>query len=261
MKKCIVLVSRQSFSAEHKSNSASLEAIFNAKKIKREEVDGSAEENTQLRNDLFSISGIRGTYPQVFFQVEGSNTPQFVGLFDAIQKKTKKRKAESDGRPATGDDDDDFQLVKLQGTGRILTSGTTVMGKMGTKFYHELSIGDALIIMHPTSMKEETRIVKMVLSDVSISISSDLVSTTTFSYIKAPPEEIDQDAIETKKRSKKNEEETFAFGTYAGGTSAGSEFTYRVKKAGAYGGYAVLKEVTHPSIPPFIHPSLSLRRG
>ncbi|RLO10727.1 hypothetical protein DYB28_009358, partial [Aphanomyces astaci] len=85
MKKCIVLVSRQSFSAEHKSNSASLEAIFNAKKIKREEVDGSAEENTQLRNDLFSISGIRGTYPQVFFQVEGSNTPQFVGLFDAIQ--------------------------------------------------------------------------------------------------------------------------------------------------------------------------------
>ncbi|ETV86572.1 hypothetical protein H257_01726 [Aphanomyces astaci] len=86
MKKCIVLVSRQSFSAEHKSNSASLEAIFNAKKIKREEVDGSAEENTQLRNDLFSISGIRGTYPQVFFQVEGSNTPQFVGLFDAIQE-------------------------------------------------------------------------------------------------------------------------------------------------------------------------------
>ncbi|RHY94992.1 hypothetical protein DYB35_001307 [Aphanomyces astaci] len=239
MKKCIVLVSRQSFSAEHKSNSASLEAIFNAKKIKREEVDGSAEENTQLRNDLFSISGIRGTYPQVFFQVEG-------------KKKSKKRKAESEGRPAAGDDDDDFQLVKLQGTGRILTSGTTVMGKMGTKFYHELSIGDALIIMHPTSMKEETRIVKMVLSDVSISISSDLVSTTTFSYIKAPPEEIDQDAIETKKRSKKNEEETFAFGTYAGGTSAGTEFTYRVKKAGAYGGYAVLKEVTHPSI----HPSI-----
>ncbi|KAF0711257.1 hypothetical protein AaE_012245, partial [Aphanomyces astaci] len=162
------------------------------------------------------------------------------------KKKSKKRKAELEGRPAAGDDDDDFQLVKLQGTGRILTSGTTVMGKMGTKFYHELSIGDALIIMHPTSMKEETRIVKMVLSDVSISISSpfssDLVSTTTFSYIKAPPEEIDQDAIETKKRSKKNEEETFAFGTYAGGTSAGTEFTYRVKKAGAYGGYAVLKE-------------------
>ncbi|ETW04834.1 hypothetical protein H310_03958 [Aphanomyces invadans] len=86
MKKCIVLISRQSFSAENKSNSASLDAIFNAKKIKRVEIDGSAEENTQLRNDLFAISGVRGTYPQVFFQVEGSDKPEFVGLFDTIQE-------------------------------------------------------------------------------------------------------------------------------------------------------------------------------
>ncbi|ETW04836.1 hypothetical protein H310_03960 [Aphanomyces invadans] len=163
------------------------------------------------------------------------------------KKKTKKktRKAETNAS-ARSDDEDDFQLIKLQGTGRILTSGTTVMGKMGTKFFHELSIGDALIINHPTSLKEETRIVKMVLSDVSVSISSpfssDLVSTTTFWYIKAPPEEVDKDAVESKKRSKKNDEEASAFGTYAGGTTAGTEFTYRVKKAGVYGGYAIIKE-------------------
>ncbi|KAF0686200.1 Aste57867_21986 [Aphanomyces stellatus] len=165
------------------------------------------------------------------------------------KKKKKKRKAEHD---EAGDDDgaapaeEEFQLVKVQGTGRILTSGTTVMGKMGTRFSHELSIGDALIIVHPTSLKEETRIITMVLSDVSVSISSpfstDLVSTTTFSYIKAPKEEVDVADLENKKKRKKNDEELFAFGTYAGGTTAGTEFTYRVKKAGVYGGYAILKE-------------------
>lgn len=73
--------------------------------------------------------------------------------------------------------------------------------------------------------------------------SSDLVSTTTFSYIKAPPEEVDKEEVETKKKRKKNEEEASAFGTYAGGTTVGSEYTYRVKKAGVYGGYAIIKEV------------------
>ncbi|KAG9410735.1 hypothetical protein AC1031_018758 [Aphanomyces cochlioides] len=118
------------------------------------------------------------------------------------KKKKKKRKAErdEDGNEIKEDHLEEFQLVKLQGSGRIHTSGTTVMGKMGTRFSHELSIGDALIILHPTSLKEETRIVTMVLSDVSISISSpfssDLISTTTFSYIKAPPEEVDKDELE-----------------------------------------------------------------
>lgn len=38
-------------------------------------------------------------------------------------------------------------------------------------------------------------------------------------------------------------DESIAFGTYAGGTEAGSQYTYRVKKSGAYGGYAIVKEV------------------
>ncbi|EQC34337.1 hypothetical protein SDRG_08109 [Saprolegnia diclina VS20] len=164
-------------------------------------------------------------------------------------KKTKKRKAEtaqSNDEDGADGDRDDFQLVKLQGTGRILTSGTTVMGKMGTRFASELSVGDAMMIMHPTSLQEETRIVKMVLSDVSVSISSafssDLVSTTTFHYIKAPPDEDEKEKKERAKKKSKSDEEGFAFGTYAGGTTAGSQYTYRVKKSGVYGGYAVMKE-------------------
>ena len=55
-------------------------------------------------------------------------------------------------------------------------------------------MGDALIITHPTTTADETRIVKMVLSDVSISISSafssDLISTTPFRFVQAPKEQV-----------------------------------------------------------------------
>ena len=48
----------------------------------------------------------------------------------------------------------------------------------------ELKVGDALIITHPTSLVDETKIVRMVLSNISVSISSafssDLVSTASF---------------------------------------------------------------------------------
>jgi hypothetical protein len=90
-----------------------------------------------------------------------------------LKKGKKKRKGDDVSRDVNIHDEaeeEDFQLVKLPGTGRILTSGTTVMGKMGARFSQELSVGDAIIILHPTSLQEETRIVKMVLSDVSISI-------------------------------------------------------------------------------------------
>lgn len=48
---------------------------------------------------------------------------------------------------------------------------------------------------------------------------------------------------QTKKKRKLTADEAIAFGTYAGGTEAGSQYTYRVKKGGAYGGYAIIKEV------------------
>lgn len=88
----------------------------------------------------------------------------------------------------------------------------------------------------------------MVLSDVSISISSgfssDLISTTTYHYIKAPPAAAGtSDSVEEKKLEKKRTAEVKAFGTYAGGTAAGSEYTYRVRKQSAYGGYKIVKGV------------------
>ena len=58
-----------------------------------------------------------------------------------------------------------------------------------TAFMSELAPGDAVIVSHPNTLTDETRIVKMVLSDVSISISSafstDLISTAAFRFISA----------------------------------------------------------------------------
>lgn len=111
-------------------------------------------------------------------------------------KKHKKRERSSDDKTAaaaTTAAAESYELVKVKGSGRILSSGTTLMGQVGTKFLQELSVGDAILIQHPTSLVEETRIVRMVLSDVSAAISSgfssDLVSSTAFHYIKAPPDD------------------------------------------------------------------------
>ncbi|GMF29529.1 unnamed protein product [Phytophthora fragariaefolia] len=173
-------------------------------------------------------------------------------------KKEKKRDREQPQEPAATR----LQLVKTRGSGRLLSSGTTLMGLPGCRFLQELSVGDAVVVQHPTSLREETRIVRMVLSDVSAGVSSafssDLVSSTPFQYIKAPPEDEtreQQQQQENKKKKRKVDEQT-AFGTYAGGTEKGGQITYRVKKSGAYGGYAIVKEVPRVQIitAPFILP-------
>lgn len=121
------------------------------------------------------------------------------------KKKGKKREREaaSGGEDAATGGQPAFELVKLKGSGRILSSGTTLMGQVGARFLQELSVGDAIVIQHPTSLVEETRILRMVLSDVSAAISSpfssDLVSSTPFYYIKAPPEV--KDAAQDEVRS------------------------------------------------------------
>ena len=94
---------------------------------------------------------------------------------------------------------------------------------------------------------EETKIVKMVLSNTSISVSSnfstDLISTTTFKYVSAPKAAKRQQTEEDKRlqaRIVAKESEEAAFGTYAG--QGGTSFTYRVKNAGAAGTYKIVTE-------------------
>ena len=159
---------------------------------------------------------------------------------------SKKRSFESiEASPAAQSQDSASHGIRvLPGEGRITSSGTTVHGHE-TKFMDQLSVGDAIIVRHPTSFQDETKIVRMVLSNISIGISSafstDIISTTTFQYIKAPKELIvSPEEEEIKALQKKHAEEVSAFGTYA--SKGGEEIVYRVKKPGAFGGYAIVKE-------------------
>lgn len=108
------------------------------------------------------------------------------------RKSTRERDTDKKERDTNAGESESFELVKLKGSGRVLSSGTTLMGQPGTRFLLELHAGDAILVQHPTSLVEETRIVRMVLSDISAAISSafssDLVSSTPFHYIKAPPD-------------------------------------------------------------------------
>ncbi len=91
------------------------------------------------------------------------------------------------------------------GTGRITSSSTIVQGHF-TKFMDELKPGDAsmslhfifslhfhfislfvVIVTHPTSLMDEMKVVRIVVSNISMSLSSpfstDLISTTPFRLI------------------------------------------------------------------------------
>mmetsp|Transcript_7116 Transcript_7116/g.9968 ORF Transcript_7116/g.9968 Transcript_7116/m.9968 type:complete len:213 (+) Transcript_7116:137-775(+) len=138
--------------------------------------------------------------------------------------------------------EEEEELMPETGTGRITSSGTAVAG-YSTKFLSELKVGDALMVFHPTALTTETKLVRMVLSDKSIGISSafssDLISTTNFQYISAPKDKNLEDP-EVERENRKKKEEDKAYGTYA--SQGGTKVVYRVKKAGQYGGYEIMTE-------------------
>ena len=134
---------------------------------------------------------------------------------------------------------------KVDGQGRLLTSGSTVYGK-DTLFFRQVKIGDALLVKHPTSMKEEVRVVKMILSDISISLSSsfssDLISNQKYSILKRP--EMSQEAREAQvqqeaqdKLDKADNVQSAAYGTYG---NTNNKVTMRVKSGSAFGGYKLV---------------------
>jgi len=76
---------------------------------------------------------------------------------------------------------DDIPLV--EGTGRMVTSGTTVQG-FESQFKTEIEVGDNVLVHHPKSLLVESSVVLNILSQRAMTInapfSSDLVSTTSF---------------------------------------------------------------------------------
>jgi hypothetical protein len=189
-----------------------------------------------------------------------TNASKLVFKGDKDKKKKKREREERDNDNNDNNDEEgegkqrkitegEDEVVEIKnGTGRITSSSTTITGHY-TKFMDELGINDAILVTNPITLQQETKIVRMILSNTSIGISSafssDLISTTSFRYIKAPKEFREKEtekALNNPKGEKRKDDEALAYGTY--GSKGGQELVYRVKKDGAFGGYKIVKENT-----------------
>ena len=124
------------------------------------------------------------------------------------------------------------------GQGTITTSSTVVTGH-GTSFKSQLNVGDALLAQ--TSKGEEMRVIKMVLSQISISISSpfssDLKNPTQFKYINKPRDvNRESQAKAAKARIEQEEVERRAMGAYG----SKGEIVYRERTE--HGSYRIKRE-------------------
>ena len=110
------------------------------------------------------------------------------------EKKKKKKKKKKRKRKLSNEDvetekkkgEETVELKKITGSGTIIVSGTTVTGT-DTKFKKEIRVGDIFGIVNPVSTKEEVKIVRFILSDTHLSISSvfsnDIFENVPYFYI------------------------------------------------------------------------------
>mmetsp|Transcript_32210 Transcript_32210/g.102660 ORF Transcript_32210/g.102660 Transcript_32210/m.102660 type:complete len:208 (-) Transcript_32210:721-1344(-) len=156
------------------------------------------------------------------------------GASVATKKAKKSKKRKSSPVAAAGEEE---EVTVHRGTGRLSSSGTTVRG-YETTFLRELRPGDAVIVSHPTSLVDETKLVTMVLSDVSIAVSSafstDLVSTCAFRFVQAPREQETDERKQQRLTALADDREDTALGDYAG--RGGSTLVYQERKKGQIGG-------------------------
>eukprot|EP00518_Triparma_eleuthera_P003071 CAMPEP_0182457104 /NCGR_PEP_ID=MMETSP1319-20130603/2767_1 /TAXON_ID=172717 /ORGANISM="Bolidomonas pacifica, Strain RCC208" /LENGTH=197 /DNA_ID=CAMNT_0024655503 /DNA_START=212 /DNA_END=801 /DNA_ORIENTATION=- len=130
-------------------------------------------------------------------------------------------------------------MKKRQGSGHLIHSGTVVTGQ-GTLFTRELSVGDALIVQNPSSGKEEMRVVRMIVGDLNLTISSGFTfsgggGTQKFWYISAPKETKTEDEVRAEK------EAAFRDGVdKASGSSQGGTVEIRTKNGS--GGYNISRQ-------------------
>ena len=84
-KKLICLVSNGCHDRIQSSNQDRTLDWFAARKVPYTVVDGMDPEQREMRNKLFGISGIRGNYPQFFFELQ-DGTVTFFGNFEKIEE-------------------------------------------------------------------------------------------------------------------------------------------------------------------------------
>jgi len=68
------------------TNQRRCQDMLESKKLEVVMLDGALPQNVEERNKLFSVSKLRGKYPQVFVQSEDGSETTFVGDWDAVQE-------------------------------------------------------------------------------------------------------------------------------------------------------------------------------
>jgi len=84
----VLLIANHSLSNEQMARQDNCRSILNEKKLNYEEIDGSARESRDARNELFKVSKLWGRYPQLFIsKPSGDNI--FWGEWDEINESNK----------------------------------------------------------------------------------------------------------------------------------------------------------------------------
>lgn len=84
-KRLICLVSRGCHDRQQSANQSRALDWLASRKVPHKIVDGNDSEQLDERNKLFEISGIRGNYPQFFFEVSDGQINYF-GNFDKVEE-------------------------------------------------------------------------------------------------------------------------------------------------------------------------------
>ena len=83
-KSLLMLLSSMSGNMTTSTNQALATSMLKELEVEPEIIDGAVPENKDLRNQLFGISGLRGTYPQFFLRQPGGGTLKFFGDFETL---------------------------------------------------------------------------------------------------------------------------------------------------------------------------------
>jgi len=81
----VCLVSNGVSDHQQKTRQSRALTILQAKHLPFVEVDGMNPEHRESRDELFSISGIRGNYPQFFF-VHSNGATSYFGNYDTLEE-------------------------------------------------------------------------------------------------------------------------------------------------------------------------------
>eukprot|EP00752_Nemacystus_decipiens_P004965 g4517.t1 len=81
--KCILLYSSCCMDPIQDQDQRRCRDLMKGKGVPYQQVDGSEGSDRELRNTLWSVSGHRGKYPQVFIERDGEH--EFVGLWSDIE--------------------------------------------------------------------------------------------------------------------------------------------------------------------------------